>query len=133
MKKKVCILSLLLCTSIHLSAQQKISYTYDAAGNRILRESKTKMESVPEEVSPKLWEEIEITTPQKGVYYFKCFHLNPDDIKEIGVYNVEGFKVLSPRFDGNTLTVDLSAINRKGIYIIKCVYQGQPYSYSLTN
>ena len=133
MKKKVCILSLLLCTSIHLSAQQKISYTYDAAGNRILRESKTKMESVPEEVSPKLWEEIEITTPQKGVYYFKCLHLNPDDIKEIGVYNVEGFKVLSPRFDGNTLTVDLSAINRKGIYIIKCVYQGQPYSYSLTN
>ena len=133
MKKKVCILSLLLCTSIHLSAQQKISYTYDAAGNRILRESKTKMESVPEEVSPKLWEEIEITTPQKGVYYFKCLHLNPDDIKEIGVYNVEGFKVLSPQFNGNTLAVNLSRINRKGIYIIKCVYQGQSYSYSLTN
>ena len=133
MKKKVCILSLLLCTSIHLSAQQKISYTYDAAGNRILRESKTKMESVPEEVSPKLWEEIEITTPQKGVYYFKCLHLNPDDIKEIGVYNMEGFKVLSPQFNGNTLAVNLSRINRKGIYIIKCVYQGQSYSYSLTN
>jgi len=133
MKKKVCILSLLLCTSIHLSAQQKISYTYDAAGNRVLRESKKSIELAQEEVSLNVWKEMEVTSPQKGVYCFKSLYLNPEEIKEIGVYNTEGFKVLSPRFVGNTLTVDLSAVNRKGIYLIKCVYQGQSYSYSLTN
>lgn len=133
MKKKVCILSLLLCASIHLSAQQKISYTYDAAGNRILREPQNNMQFLQEEVSFNLWEEMEITSLLKGVYCFKCLHLNPNEIKEIGVYNMEGFKVLSPQFNGNTLAVNLSRINRKGIYIIKCVYQGQSYSYSLTN
>lgn len=133
MKKKVCILSLLLCTSIHLSAQQKISYTYDAAGNRILRTPKAKLEVASKKVSFEIWDEMEITSLQKGVYCFKCLHLNPDEIKEIGVYNTEGLKVLSPRFEGNTLIVNLSTINRRGVYIVKCIYRGQSYSYSLTH
>lgn len=133
MKRNISVVILLFCTTIHLSAQRQISYTYDAAGNRVLRESKKSIELAQEEVSLNVWKEMEVTSPQKGVYCFKCLHLNPNEIKEIGVYNTEGFKVLSPRFNGNTLNVDLSAVNRKGIYLIKCVYQGQSYSYSLTN
>lgn len=133
MKRNISVVILLFCTTIHLSAQQQISYTYDAAGNRVLRESKKSIELAQEEVSLNVWKEMEVTSPQKGVYCFKSLYLNPEEIKEIGVYNTEGFKVLSPRFVGNTLTVDLSAVNRKGIYLIKCVYQGQPYSYSITN
>lgn len=127
------VISLLSLAVSSAHGQNPVQMEYDAAGNRILRAKKTKVELAPQKVSPQFWEEMEITPLQKGVYRFKCLHFNPEEIKEIGVYSAEGQKVLSPRFVGNTLTVDLSAINRKGVYIIKCVYQGQPYSYSLTN
>lgn len=126
-------ISLLSLAASSVYGQKAVQMEYDAAGNRILRAPKAKQEVASKEVSLEIWEEMEITSLQKGVYCFKCLHLNPDEIKEIGVYNTEGLKVLSPRFEGNTLTVNLSTINRRGVYIIKCVYQGQSYSYSLTN
>lgn len=126
-------ISLLSLAVSSVYGQKAVQMEYDAAGNRILRTPKAKLEVASKEVSFEIWDEMEITSLQKGVYCFKCFHLNPDEIKEIGVYNTEGLKVLSPRFEGNTLTVNLSTINRRGVYIVKCIYQGQSYSYSLTH
>lgn len=125
-------ISLLSLAVSSVYGQKAVQMEYDAAGNRILRTPKAKLEVASKEVSFEIWDEMEITSLQKGVYCFICLHLNPDEIKEIGVYNTEGLKVLSPRFEGNTLTVNLSTINRRGVYIVKCIYQGQSYSYSLT-
>lgn len=120
--------SMLLLAVGNANGQNTLKFEYDAAGNRILREAKE-----PEEP---IWTSIlspcvENTDSEKNVFRFTVTEINPDEVSQIEVFSSAGYKVLSPKFSGNDLTVDLSAVKQRGVYVIKCVYQGVTYSYSV--
>ena len=111
--------------------QMSLKIEYDVTGNRVLRTMQKMDKTVKEDPNSSFWEAMEPYSPRQNVFCFTSVHITPGEITQIGVYSQEGYKVLSPKFAGCTLTVDLSNVSQKGVYVIRCVFHGKAYSYSV--
>jgi hypothetical protein len=102
MKKSLIMFSLLLF-SICVFSQQKISYAYDAAGNRVKREIVLTTKSLSQEALP------EIFTEEVAKRNIKIYPNPTDGFLKVDIDNLEGVK---------NCTITISTMNT-GKYVYK--------------
>lgn len=136
LKTKFLLFSLLSC-SLGLSAQTKISYSYDAAGNRVKREivmSKTQNQakqtsaSFSDMVADR---QIKISpNPTKGNLRIEVADGTTVEKGEVEVYSLGGIKITSAPIYNKVAVVDISQ-SANGIYILRVSIDGSSTSWKI--
>lgn len=132
-------LILLLSSSMALSAQEKMTFSYDAAGNRVSRvmvlakSSAKSQQAVPQ--SQSLFDEVggkQVKLyPNSSSGHVLVEMLGKGDASaNLSVYNISGMQVFSEQMQGERLDVDLSS-NPSGIYILTIEVDGEKQSWKI--
>lgn len=111
---------------IMTSAQNKISYSYDAAGNRVKREivmAMAKRQAFSSETQPftdKLLDHnVKIyPNPTEGVLKVNITGLRDDDNCTLGVYTIQGTQVLNSNIKEDTYEINITN-QPAGIYMLR--------------
>lgn len=133
--KRIILFSLTLLLALTVKAQQKLSYAYDAAGNRVGRTIVLEPRSASALVNPADSVFFEETLDDKQVRIYP----NPVETQmtikitgytssmqgEYSLYNITGVMVAKRRITGETTLVDMGRHSR-GVYILHIVLNGQP-------
>lgn len=124
LKNKLLLFSFLSC-SLEFSAQNKIGFSYDEAGNRVKREiimcqsqsnAKKRSVSYSDMVSDR---QIKISpNPTKGVLHVELLNNKEQVAGNIAVYSLLGAKITSCPIANNRADVDIS-FSASGIYVLR--------------
>lgn len=138
--KKIFLLTFIMLAALNTNAQQKLSYVYDAAGNRISRTIVLGARSA------------DATTSQTDSVFFeemlaeKQIKIYPNPVEfeltisidgyepamrgEYSLFTITGAMLLRNRISGTTTYVDMSRYS-KGTYILNIQLNGQPTSWKI--
>lgn len=135
-KAKILLFSLLSC-SLGISAQTKISYSYDAAGNRVKREivmvktqnqAKQTSASYSDMVAER---QIKISpNPTKGNLRIEVIDGASFEKGEVEVYSLDGIKFISAPIFNKVAMVDICQ-GANGIYILRVSIDGSITSWKI--
>lgn len=124
LRTKLLLFSFLSC-SLGVSAQAKIGFSYDEAGNRVKREiimsqsqskAKKRSASFSDMVSDR---QIKIfPNPTKGVLHVELLNNKEQVAGNIAVYSLSGAKITSCPIANNRADVDIS-FSTSGIYVLR--------------
>ncbi len=133
--KRAILLSLTLLLAMAVKAQQKLSYAYDAAGNRVGRTIVLEPRSASDSENPAdtVFFEETLDDTQVRIYpnpvetqmTIRVSGYAPSMQGEYSLYNITGIMVAKRRFTGETTLVDMGRYP-KGIYILHIILNGQP-------
>jgi len=132
--KRFILFSLTLLLALTIKAQQKLSYAYDAAGNRVSRTIVLEPRSASDSVHPIDSVFFEETLDDKQVRIYP----NPVETQmtvhvsgytssmqgEYLLFNIAGTMVAKRRITGETTLVDMGR-HPRGIYILHILLNGQ--------
>lgn len=133
MKCKILSLMLLSCLSVNA---QKIRFSYDPAGNRILRElvlSSSRSREANPSVSSDMVGDREIKiypNPTKGKLHIDIVNGKEDEKGKAAVYTVGGATIASCPFVGNSVDLDVSSCVA-GVYVLKLEVAGKVTSWKI--
>lgn len=128
--KKLVILLLLALLQISSSAQKQIRYTYDASGNRILREIvMDEMATRAKKQSPMSQERMftEVIhnhvvkirpNPTEGILSVSIGGLNKNDHCTVGVYTLSGIEIWRTQAHTDEVTIDIRR-QPAGVYLLR--------------
>ncbi len=133
--KRAILLSLTLLLAMAVKAQQKLSYAYDAAGNRVGRTIVLEPRSASDSENPAdtVFFEETLDDTQVRIYpnpvetqmTIRVSGYAPSMQGEYSLYNITGTMVAKRRITGETTLVDMGRYP-KGIYILHIILNGQP-------
>lgn len=133
--KRAILLSLTLLLAMAVKAQQKLSYAYDAAGNRVGRTIVLEPRSASDSENPAdtVFFEETLDDTQVRIYpnpvetqmTIRVSGYAPSMQGEYSLYNITGIIVAKRRITGETTLVDMGRYP-KGIYILHIILNGQP-------
>lgn len=133
--KRIILFSFTLLLVLSLKAQQKLSYEYDDAGNRMNRTIELDPRSASALANPADSVFFEETLDDKLVRIYpnpvetqmtiKIINYAPSMQGEYSLYNITGIMVAKRRITGETTLVDMGRYPR-GIYILHIVLNGEP-------
>ena len=133
--KRAILLSFILLLALAAKAQQKLSYAYDAAGNRVGRTVVLDPRSASASENPADSVFFEETLDDKQVRIYpnpvetqmtiKITGYTPSMQGEYSLYNIAGIMVAKRRITGETTLVDMSR-HPRGIYILHILLNGHP-------
>ncbi len=133
--KRAILLSLTLLLAMAVKAQQKLSYAYDAAGNRVGRTIVLEPRSASDSENPAdtVFFEETLDDTQVRIYpnpvetqmTIRVSGYAPSMQGEYSLYNITGIMVAKRRITGETTLVDMGRYP-KGIYILHIILNGQP-------
>ena len=136
-KTKFLLFSLLSCSLGH-SAQTKISYSYDAAGNRVKREIlMSKTQNQAKQTSASFSDmvadrqiKISPNNPTKGNLRIEVADGTAFEKGEVEVYSLGGIKITSAPTYNKVAVVDISQ-STNGIYILRVSIDGSSTSWKI--
>lgn len=133
--KRAILLSLTLLLAMAVKAQQKLTYAYDAAGNRVGRTIVLEPRSASDSENPAdtVFFEETLDDTQVRIYpnpvetqmTIRVSGYAPSMQGEYSLYNITGTMVAKRRITGETTLVDMGRYP-KGIYILHIILNGQP-------
>ncbi|SCD20149.1 Hypothetical protein PSM36_1326 [Proteiniphilum saccharofermentans] len=133
--KRAILLSLTLLLAMAVKAQQKLTYAYDAAGNRVGRTIVLEPRSASDSENPAdtVFFEETLDDTQVRIYpnpvetqmTIRVSGYAPSMQGEYSLYNITGIIVAKRRITGETTLVDMGRYP-KGIYILHIILNGQP-------
>lgn len=133
--KRAILLSLTLLLAMAVKAQQKLTYAYDAAGNRVGRTIVLEPRSASDSENPAdtVFFEETLDDTQVRIYpnpvetqmTIRVSGYAPSMQGEYSLYNITGIMVAKRRITGETTLVDMGRYP-KGIYILHIILNGQP-------
>lgn len=113
-----------------LGMAQTLSYSYDAAGNRVKREIVLNANKSPQQTNETLFMErlsdfdIKIyPNPTKGQLKVEISNLEKDDECTFLLFSLAGMQILSKQVSEPTMDLDLSG-HPNGIYILQIIING---------
>lgn len=133
--KRVILFLFALLLALTLKAQQKLSYVYDSAGNRVSRTIvlDPQAASVMKNPVDSVFFEDTLNDKQIKIYpnpvetqmTIKVEGYTPSMQGEYSLYNITGVMVAKRRITGETTLVDMGR-QARGIYILHIVLNGEP-------
>lgn len=133
--KRTILFSLTLLLALSSKAQQKLSYAYDAAGNRVGRTIVLDPRSASASENPADSVFFEETLDDKQVRIYpnpvetqltiRVTGYTPSMQGEYSLYNIAGIMVEKRRITGETTLVDMGR-HPRGVYILHILLNGQP-------
>lgn len=133
MKTKSSFLILLLAAiPSFIHAQSSIGYTYDAAGNRILREPvrfRVQRENTDSLSMDQRMSRIGITVapnPTKGPITVTITGLSEEDVCFLSIYDISGKHVLTMPAFGESTSLDLTSFS-SGYYLLQALVNDERY------
>ena len=129
----------MLAMNLSSMAQQRITYAYDDAGNRIKREivlSRGKYASkktIPDAsyYDSVGYQKIKISPSPSGIIDVSFLHMKPSDSGCIEVYSVGGEEIFRQDISSDKTEVDISGQPR-GIYILRIIVNDKPTTWKIT-
>lgn len=135
---KCLILLTFLACAISVSAQSRIAFAYDAAGNRVKREIVVNRNNAPEKSSMESEsyydtlgkKAVRITHKQPGIIVVDIINYESGDTGLVDVYTVDGLRVFFQQISGEETIVDLSNKD-SSLYILRVALNGNSTSWHI--
>lgn len=128
----------LLCISIYSFGQQVFRYTYDASGNRTVRQYTASLFSLEEEDEEELFSrmfnqhQIKLQTDPSGfIIDVIITNYKAETQGKISLYDINGICISSTIITSEKTSIDIRTLS-KGIYIIKITVNEENRSWKLT-
>ncbi len=120
------ILLLLVLGNTPMNMTGKITFAYDASGNRIKRELVITQKNIAPgnhaEVNENFYDSIgeksvTLTSDGSGIVQISINNFNRDDIGHVSVYSLSGINIMDMGITESHISIDLSS-SPKGVYIL---------------
>lgn len=140
--RKLCILFCLISFPLVSLAQNKIGYSYDAAGNRIKREivmsnPKTMVRKRPADNQDKTYSDrlnghsVQIqSNPTQGTLRINILGKEDTDRCKLEIYSMKGIQIMKNEMKGDIMDVDISN-QPAGVYILKITINGNSTTWKI--
>lgn len=138
--KRAILFSFIFLLALTLKAQQKLSYAYDAAGNRVSRTIvlESRSASASENLADSVFFEETLDDKLIRIYpnpvetqmTIRVSGYTPSMQGEYALYNITGIMVTKRRITGETTLVDMSR-HPRGIYILHIILNGEPTAWKV--
>lgn len=134
------ILAVYFITSLSAIAQNRVSFAYDEAGNRVRREiiinrgsrAMDKSEDTGESYYDVLGDRtINVIQNKSGIVKVSILNMDSDDECYIDVCSIDGMQVFIETHGGAETIIDLSD-RPKGVYILRVVVNGKQTIWKIT-
>ena len=116
---------------------QKVTYAYDAAGNRIKREIVLQTRPVPQSENTEMFSDlisgknVHISpNPTKGILKIDIPGKTESDQCELSLYNLEGRLLIKNNVETSHAELDLN-LQKNGIYILRLTLNGKNTSWKI--
>lgn len=138
--KRIVLFLFILLFALNIKAQQKLSYAYDSAGNRVNRTIVlgTRSSDVSLNQADSIFLEEMLAEKQIKIYpnpvqyeltiFIKGYKLSMQG--EFSLFNLDGYMLAKRKIIGETTQVNMSLFP-KGTYILNIQLNGQPTSWKI--
>jgi len=127
---KSALLSLMMMVATGAKAQTKWKYSYDNAGNRVMRQITTNASARQKTSATTLINEEKVNATSdigRNNIKVQILSLKSTDIAEAAVYDLAGKRLLSQQIESEVSNINLRTLNR-GTYILTIVLNGETNS-----
>ncbi len=134
------ILPLIVLINLPFNMEGRITYAYDAAGNRIKREIVINPSKIAPGISSGVNENfydsigeksVTITSNGSGIFQISINNLNAEDTGNVSVYSISGITIMNEVITEGVLNIDISS-SPNGIYILSVTINENQTTWKIT-